>query len=492
MRLKDFGRRVGFKLTAAILLASIVLYAVSIAGAGILYMRSVRERYEKLSSSVAEVVSGAVDADSINSWLDGKNVLGYVRTSNRLLKISKGTLNLDSIIIYQMRSDGMHTVFNANSTGTRGDLGEVEPYDTQWAKFKEDFLAGKAVGDITVTGYRGDVSMHCVPLFASDGECVAYVCCGVAESTMRGELRAFIAKYGLALFAVLLLTFAVSVLYARMKIAKPLKKIGGAVRSAVDNGNQSVMSRISEMNIRTNDEVENIYRSIVKLYADKVQLSHIVQEEQKNVLLTFAAMIRQDSIDSVGYSDNTVEYVGVILNALRKTERYKDVITDAVYNKIMLAAPLHDIGKLVVSDDILYKPGKLTDKEYQFMKNRMQYGASIIKDLEDSLPEAEYLDLARQMAESHHERWDGKGYPYGLKGEEIPLPVRVISIADVFDALVAKRCYKEPLSVDAAYEVIMDGRGTNFDPYIVDVFVQCKEQITEIYNKYETEEGDCK
>ncbi|MBD3380322.1 MAG: HD domain-containing protein [Candidatus Omnitrophica bacterium] len=144
---------------------------------------------------------------------------------------------------------------------------------------------------------------------------------------------------------------------------------------------------------------------------------------------------------------------------------------------ILYASLMHDVGKIGISDTILLKPGKLTPYEWEVMKKHTLIGARMLQD-----SEAEFIDLARNIALTHHERWDGSGYPNGLKGEEIDLAGRITAIADVFDAVTSTRPYKEAFSVEAAFEIIWQGRGTHFDPRIVDAFFEIKEEILEIMN----------
>ena len=143
--------------------------------------------------------------------------------------------------------------------------------------------------------------------------------------------------------------------------------------------------------------------------------------------------------------------------------------------------PLHDVGKIKVSDTILNKPGRLTDEEFKKMQNHTTAGGEIIDKVITTVgEESEYLTEAKNLASFHHEKWNGKGYPTGLQGEEIPLSARVMAVADVFDALVSRRSYKEPFSVDKAMEIIREDAGTHFDPLIVEAFFNAEEEIRRV------------
>ena len=142
---------------------------------------------------------------------------------------------------------------------------------------------------------------------------------------------------------------------------------------------------------------------------------------------------------------------------------------------IQYAAPMHDVGKIGIPDKILMKPGKLTDEEFDFMKTHTTIGAKILAD-----SKAEILQLAQQIAISHHEKWNGRGYPQGLAGDTIPLADRIVGLADVFDALTSKRPYKDPFPVEVALDIIKKERGEHFDPDVVDVFFENIDEILKI------------
>jgi putative two-component system response regulator len=148
------------------------------------------------------------------------------------------------------------------------------------------------------------------------------------------------------------------------------------------------------------------------------------------------------------------------------------------------AAPLHDIGKVGVSDSILLKPGKLTNQEFEEMKRHTLYGRDTILAAERKLGDISFLRFAREIAYTHHERWDGSGYPEGLKGEQIPVPGRLMALVDSYDALTSKRVYKAKFPHEKAVEIITEEKGSHFDPAVVDAFLEVKENFRQIALKY--------
>jgi HD-GYP domain-containing protein (c-di-GMP phosphodiesterase class II) len=148
---------------------------------------------------------------------------------------------------------------------------------------------------------------------------------------------------------------------------------------------------------------------------------------------------------------------------------------------IVRAAPLHDIGKIAITDRILLKPGQLNDEEFAIMKRHAAIGAEILDRMYVRTPTQRYLQYAKAIALSHHERYDGKGYPHGLAGDAIPLCGRIMAVADVYDALMDNRIYRKGMNHTDAYRIIMEEKGSHFDPYIVDAFEAIHEELASEY-----------
>lgn len=168
----------------------------------------------------------------------------------------------------------------------------------------------------------------------------------------------------------------------------------------------------------------------------------------------------------------TQGYMRVLATHLREYPRFAAFLTDQNIQALVKSAPLHDIGKVGIPDHILLKPGKLTPEEWEIMKTHSRLGRDAIEQAEhDADQPVEFLRMAKDIAHYHHEKWDGSGYPDGLAGEAIPIPARLMALADVFDALIARRAYKAPFPFERAVEIIREGRGSHFDPAVVDAFL---------------------
>jgi putative two-component system response regulator len=163
---------------------------------------------------------------------------------------------------------------------------------------------------------------------------------------------------------------------------------------------------------------------------------------------------------------------------------FRAFLDDETIDLLCKSAPLHDIGKVGVSDQILLKPGKLTEQEFELMKQHTTFGRDAIFAAEKKLGEMSFLRFAREIAYTHHERWDGAGYPEGLRGEQIPVPGRLMAVADTYDALTSKRVYKSQVSHDEAVKIIIESKGSQFDPTVVDAFLAVKDDFRQVALRY--------
>jgi HD-GYP domain-containing protein (c-di-GMP phosphodiesterase class II) len=204
-----------------------------------------------------------------------------------------------------------------------------------------------------------------------------------------------------------------------------------------------------------------------RLLKEKTSLQLTTQEA---MLETIANITETRDPETGGHIRRTCSYVKALAEHIRNKPAYVDIVDDTYIENLIRSAPLHDVGKVGVPDHILLKTGPLTPEEFDEIKKHTQYSKSIIDAAQAKLGETSFLRLTGDMAFSHHEHWDGKGYPNGLKGEEIPLSGRIMAIADVYDAIISSRPYKEGLSHEKAVEIILAGRGSQFDPQLVDAF----------------------
>ena len=208
---------------------------------------------------------------------------------------------------------------------------------------------------------------------------------------------------------------------------------------------------------------------------------HGLEHYHHEMVMGFATLVENKDDNTGGHIRRSSAYAVLIAQNLRKNEKYKNLITKDFIDNLAQSAPMHDIGKIGIPDAILQKPGKLTAEEFDTMKKHPVIGGKIIKDTFGHLFNGEYENMAFQVARYHHEKWNGKGYPDGLSGLGIPLCARIMAVADVFDAVSAKRCYRDAMPLEECYNIIANGRGIDFDPDIVDAFMLDRDKVEEIY-----------
>lgn len=208
-----------------------------------------------------------------------------------------------------------------------------------------------------------------------------------------------------------------------------------------------------------------------------------LQKYNSEMVTGFATLVENRDDSTGGHIQRTKGYVQIILRELYKQPKYREILTKDYIDDVISAAPMHDIGKIATPDHILQKKGKLTDDEYEIMKEHSKTGGDIIKKTFSNLEDPEYQKIAYDVARYHHEKWNGKGYPDGLVGEEIPLHARIMAVADVFDAVSAKRCYRDALPIETCFKIIEEGVGTDFDPDIANTFLGARERILKYYER---------
>ena len=226
--------------------------------------------------------------------------------------------------------------------------------------------------------------------------------------------------------------------------------------------------------ISRNDSMLSSTNKLAKLAHDEMTKRNSLQS---HVIENLAGVIEARDTGTGEHVIRTKHYVSLLAKECQKHAEFKDILTDKEIDLIVNASPLHDVGKVAISDVVLLKPGKLTDEEFNEMKKHSAKGGEMIRTIFSNLEDKEFLDTAYDIAMYHHEKWNGRGYPKGLKGEEIPLSARLMAIADVYDALVSPRVYKSPMPADKAMDIILSESGEHFDPNLIKVLYTIQDKF---------------
>jgi len=247
-------------------------------------------------------------------------------------------------------------------------------------------------------------------------------------------------------------------------ILDPAAEVKGFELGAVDFIQKPFSAPVLRNRIKMQLEVDEIIRTKTKT----------VRRLQNGIVSVLADLVERRNQDNLEHSDRTSSYIKILLQAMLSNNVYADEINRWDIETVASAARLHDIGKIVICDSILQKPGKLTEEEFEKIKTHTSEGSRIISQMVTKSGNSTFLNFAKIFADTHHERWSGGGYPNNLSNVDIPLQGRIMAIADVYDALVSERPYKESFSCEEAEQIIMAEKGTHFDPAIADTFYSVK------------------
>jgi putative two-component system response regulator len=229
------------------------------------------------------------------------------------------------------------------------------------------------------------------------------------------------------------------------------------------------------------------------LETEVARRTHEVQVVQDVTIMAMASLAETRDNETGNHIRRTQNYVRALAKKLQANPKFASYLTDETLDMLYKSAPLHDIGKVGIPDAILLKPGKLTAEEFEVMKTHTTLGRDAIIAAEELIDApSTFLRLAREIAHYHQEKWDGSGYPEGLAGETIPVSARLMAIADVYDALISRRVYKEPMPHDKAVAIIREGRDKHFDPVMVDAFLQIAEEFHAIAGRFADSADDVK
>ena len=238
---------------------------------------------------------------------------------------------------------------------------------------------------------------------------------------------------------------------------------------------------------------ESLYRTKIEEYNNQLQerVRQQVQEisqAQLGAIFAMSKLAESRDPETGEHLERMREYCKVLSERLSKLPKYEIIIDSTFISDIYAASPLHDIGKVGIDDSVLLKAGKLTDQEWKIMKLHPTIGAETLREVDKQHPGNSLIRMGIDIAASHHEKWDGSGYPYGLQGTEIPLVARILALGDVYDALTSKRCYKEAFSHEKSRQIVIESGGTHFDPEVVDAFLRTEEEFKRIREFYQDSE----
>ena len=467
------------------------------------YRQTTIDEHIKLGKNIVNLEARVIDPERVDDFLAyGEAAEEYLNTESALYNILYSTEDIQYVYVYRILTDGCHVVFDLDTPELEGGApGDIVEFDETFLPYLDDLLAGRRIDPIISNDKYGWLLTVYQPIYNEKGDCVCYVAADISMGLLTNETIKFMVKVISLSLGFILLVLAAGLWLAEYNLILPVNSMAYAAGSFAytsDDDRSSNVERIRQLDIRTGDEIENLYNALAKTtedtmhYIEDIQQHHaLLSKMQNGLILVLADMVESRDKCTGDHVRKTAAYADVIMHELKKEGKFTNILTDEYMEDVVNSAPLHDVGKIKVSDVLLNKPGKLTDEEFKEMQAHTTYGGEIISNAIALVSEAGYLAEAKNLASYHHERWDGKGYPTGLAGDDIPLSARIMAVADVFDALVSRRSYKDPFPFEKAMDIIREEAGTHFDPVVAQAFINAESEVRrieeEFSRKYEAE-----
>ena len=493
----------GFSLSAKIILCVTLIFGLAATVVTTVSFSQFRQTINKSESQYAQdtanYAASLIDGNMIEEYLKKRDYAdGYYGITKNLKLIWNSSDRIKFLYVYQFQEDGCHVIFDVDTPDVKAhETGDIIPFDKAVKEKAEDLIAGKEIETVQSQDEYGWLVTAFAPVYDYRGRCTAYVCVDVAMPNIADVERTFTFKITTILMGFFITVLTGSVYLAKRYIVSPVNSLAKLAGDFAYNDNEArkeTLESINEIEIKTGDEIEHLYKAMAKTTRDTVDFINETQRKneaistfQSGMISVMADLVESRDKSTGTHIKNTSAYVAIICDELIDEGLYADIVDEDYKNNVVASAPMHDIGKIKISDAILNKPGRFTDEEFEIMKTHSAEGAKIIstvkKTIESEALNEDYLGEAENMAHYHHEKWNGQGYPCGLRGKEIPLSARIMAVADVFDALVAERVYKPGMPFDKAMGIIKESAGEHFDPIIVRAFVNAEDKIRAVTNK---------
>ena len=460
------GASLRTKIIAILACAMLLVAVVTISISYVIYHNSNVDSQGEMALGIANLVVDKVDGDRIDEFLqDGEDAPGYREVEGALAGIRESSPYIQYVYVYKIAEDGCHVVFDPDTEDEPGsDPGEIVDFDQAFMPYLDDLLKGKQIDPVVSNETYGWLLTAYQPILDNNGACAAYAAVDISMSNLVAEESSFLVRISILLVGFFVLICTVALWLVEYGLVLPINSIAQATAGFAfdsESSREGSVGVLRDLDVHTGDEVENLYQAVTKTSEDTVQFiadSHekaeTIERMQDNLIMVMADLVESRDQFTGDHVRKTAAYTKVIMEEMRREGMYPDVLTDEFIANVVKSAPLHDVGKIEVSDAILNKPGRLTDEEFAAMRNHTLAGERILNDAKGAMSDAGYLDEARRLAAYHHEKWNGTGYPEGRSGQNIPLCARIMAVADIFSAITEERPYRKGMDKENALKVL--------------------------------------
>lgn len=497
------------KVILVVALATLIT-GISVTAISYLHFRqSAIDSQTKLAEGTVNVVAGSFSIDDVEGYIqegeEGKRYRqehGYEAAKAIMKSLMDSSEYIEYCYVYKIEKEGCIVIFDPDREDDA--IGTVDAFDEDFGKQLPNILLGKKIPSVENHWFDENEGREKWLLTfyepVQEGRNI-YAGVDVSLEHIEEDGRLFMVRVVSIFIGFFVIILGIAIWLAEYNVILPINSMAEeANRSSFDTeeARQRAIEDIEKLDIQTDDEIQNLYTAMIRTTKEMAQTtdsmakaiaqtqkqSALIGKMQNGLILVLADMVESRDQNTGEHVRKTAAYTGVIMRELRREHIYEEQLTDEFIQDVINSAPLHDVGKIQVPDQILNKPGKLNDEEFTTMKTHTTAGAEIIASAMDMVAEENsgYLKEAMNLAHYHHEKWNGMGYPKGLKGEKIPLSARIMAVADVFDALVSKRSYKDGFPFEKAMSIIEEGSGTHFDPNVAGAFIRAQDEVREIMN----------
>ncbi|EGC03477.1 HD-GYP domain-containing protein [Ruminococcus albus] len=458
------------------------------------------QRQEKTESAIktAKFAAEMVDADMMDDYIKyGSDAEGYDETSDLLSKIRENASGVQYLYIIQIRADGCYVAFDVETSDTPAySAGDKIDFEEAFEPYLPALFAGEEIEPIESNDISGWLLTAYYPIRNESGRCTGYAGADISLKYMADSMGDLVLRIALILSGFFVLIIAYALWVTGINLVYPINNIVAAVGDFIGAGTDQKkldesVRKLRAIDVHTGDEVEKLFHAICDMAVSQTEQMRSIRRFSENtarmqdgLIITMADLVENRDSDTGAHIQKTAAYVKIIVEGLKRKGYYAEKLTPKFMSDVVRSAPLHDIGKISIPDNVLNKKGKLNEAEYEIIKTHTTAGRIIMEKAINTVEGENYLKEARNMAAYHHERWDGKGYPEGLHGEVIPLSARIMAVADVFDALASPRVYKPAFPLEKALSIIQEGSGTQFDPKCVEVFMEALPEVKTVLSKY--------